>query len=150
MTPPPPSPPPLQVTCVVNSFQWAPPPPLPGRPQRPESVLGMPMMALPCVESPLEKLSGPQVRGGGSGRQQDRGGDTHPCPLSPPKCPLTRTVSHARRHPPAPTPLYAPRLSPRYRPLLSPVPHTLHPGPHTLPVTLGVCSEPMILTDRCA
>ncbi|XP_064171731.1 phospholipid phosphatase-related protein type 2a isoform X2 [Anguilla rostrata] len=48
------------VTCVVSSFQWARPPPVPGRPQRPESVLGMPMMPLPCVESPLEKLSGPQ------------------------------------------------------------------------------------------
>ncbi|KAG9343946.1 hypothetical protein JZ751_013334, partial [Albula glossodonta] len=48
------------VTCVVNNFQRVLPVALPGRPQRPESVLGMPMVALPCVESPLEKLSGPQ------------------------------------------------------------------------------------------
>ncbi|KAG5832843.1 hypothetical protein ANANG_G00295500 [Anguilla anguilla] len=53
------------VTCVVSSFQWARPPQVPGRPQRPESVLGMPMMPLPCVESPLEKLSGPQTRDSG-------------------------------------------------------------------------------------
>uniref|UniRef100_A0A673CUF4 Phospholipid phosphatase-related protein type 5 n=1 Tax=Sphaeramia orbicularis TaxID=375764 RepID=A0A673CUF4_9TELE len=46
------------VTCVINNFQQLQPsPPLP-RPQRPESVLGMPMVTLPCVESPLEKLSG--------------------------------------------------------------------------------------------
>uniref|UniRef100_A0A673CY63 Phospholipid phosphatase related 2a n=1 Tax=Sphaeramia orbicularis TaxID=375764 RepID=A0A673CY63_9TELE len=44
------------VTCVINNFQQLQPsPPLP-RPQRPESVLGMPMVTLPCVESPLEKL----------------------------------------------------------------------------------------------
>uniref|UniRef100_A0A8B9HX15 Phospholipid phosphatase related 2a n=1 Tax=Astyanax mexicanus TaxID=7994 RepID=A0A8B9HX15_ASTMX len=49
------------VTCVINNFQQTKPPPLPLRPQRPESVLGMPMVALPCVESPLEKLSGPQT-----------------------------------------------------------------------------------------
>ncbi|XP_042171002.1 phospholipid phosphatase-related protein type 5-like [Oncorhynchus tshawytscha] len=48
------------VTCVINNFQQTRPPPLPPRPQRPESVLGMPMVALPCVESPLEKLSGTQ------------------------------------------------------------------------------------------
>ncbi|KAM6956898.1 phospholipid phosphatase-related protein type 2a isoform 1-T1 [Aplochiton taeniatus] len=46
------------VTCVINNFQQARPLPLPLRPQRPESVLGMPMVALPCVESPLEKLRG--------------------------------------------------------------------------------------------
>ncbi|XP_056089524.1 phospholipid phosphatase-related protein type 2a isoform X1 [Rhinichthys klamathensis goyatoka] len=46
------------VTCVINNFQQAKPPPPPARPQRPESVLGMPMVALPCVESPLEKLQG--------------------------------------------------------------------------------------------
>ncbi|KAF3846808.1 hypothetical protein F7725_003886 [Dissostichus mawsoni] len=32
------------------------PPPL--RPHRPESMMGMPMVTLPCVESPLEKLRG--------------------------------------------------------------------------------------------
>ncbi|KAG8006668.1 Phospholipid phosphatase-related protein type 5, partial [Nibea albiflora] len=53
------------VTCVINNFQQMQPSPPPPRPQRPESVLGMPMVTLPCVESPLEKLSGPQVRGGG-------------------------------------------------------------------------------------
>ncbi|XP_066564090.1 phospholipid phosphatase-related protein type 2a isoform X1 [Amia ocellicauda] len=45
------------VTCVINNFQQsrslAPPP----RPLRPEPMVGMPMMSLPCVESPLEKLS---------------------------------------------------------------------------------------------
>ncbi|XP_034046203.1 phospholipid phosphatase-related protein type 2a isoform X2 [Thalassophryne amazonica] len=47
------------VTCVINSFQqMQPSPPGPQRPQRPESVLGMPMATLPCVESPLEKLRG--------------------------------------------------------------------------------------------
>ncbi|KAF1379042.1 hypothetical protein PFLUV_G00171900, partial [Perca fluviatilis] len=53
------------VTCVINSFQQMLPSPPPLRAQRPESVLGMPMVTLPCVESPLEKLSGPQVRGRG-------------------------------------------------------------------------------------
>ncbi|XP_030235053.1 phospholipid phosphatase-related protein type 2a isoform X2 [Gadus morhua] len=48
------------VTCVINKFQQVHPPPPPCRPQRPESVLGMPMMTLPCVQSPLEKLSGQQ------------------------------------------------------------------------------------------
>ncbi|XP_044038517.1 phospholipid phosphatase-related protein type 2a isoform X2 [Siniperca chuatsi] len=48
------------VTCVINNFQQMQPSPPPPRPQRPESVLGMPMVTLPCVESPLEKLSGPQ------------------------------------------------------------------------------------------
>lgn len=56
------------MTCVINNFQRTLPGPPPPRPQRPESVLGMPMVTLPCVESPLEKLSGPQVRGGGGGR----------------------------------------------------------------------------------
>ncbi|XP_028841509.1 phospholipid phosphatase-related protein type 2a isoform X5 [Denticeps clupeoides] len=46
------------VTCVINNFQQTRLPPPPVRPQRPESVLGMPMVALPCVESPLEKLHG--------------------------------------------------------------------------------------------
>ncbi|XP_029582659.1 phospholipid phosphatase-related protein type 2a isoform X2 [Salmo trutta] len=44
------------VTCVINNFQQTRPPPPPPRPQRPESVLGMPMVALPCVESPLENI----------------------------------------------------------------------------------------------
>ncbi|MEQ2203963.1 hypothetical protein XENOCAPTIV_005797 [Xenoophorus captivus] len=52
------------VTCVINNFQQFQPGPPPLRPQRPESMLGMPMVTLPCVESPLEKLSGPQVRVG--------------------------------------------------------------------------------------
>lgn len=54
-----------QVTCVINNFQQAKSSPPAIRPQRPESMLGMPMVALPCVESPLEKLSGTQVRGEG-------------------------------------------------------------------------------------
>uniref|UniRef100_G3NT08 Phospholipid phosphatase related 2a n=1 Tax=Gasterosteus aculeatus TaxID=69293 RepID=G3NT08_GASAC len=49
------------VTCVINNFQQILPNLPPPRPQRPESVLGMPMVTLPCVESPLEKLSGPQT-----------------------------------------------------------------------------------------
>lgn len=39
--------------------------PPPGQPQRPEPTLNMPVVAMPCVESPLEKLSGSQVRGDG-------------------------------------------------------------------------------------
>ncbi|XP_034449474.1 phospholipid phosphatase-related protein type 2a isoform X1 [Hippoglossus hippoglossus] len=46
------------VTCVINNFQQLQPGLTPPRPQRPESVLGMPMVTLPCVESPLEKLRG--------------------------------------------------------------------------------------------
>lgn len=86
----------LQVTCVINNFQQLQPSPPPPRPQRPESMLGMPMVTLPSVESPLEKLSGPQVRGG-CGRErrlrwQKRGWHIHPlsltwilCPAFPPK-----------------------------------------------------------------
>ncbi|XP_028311373.1 phospholipid phosphatase-related protein type 2a isoform X1 [Gouania willdenowi] len=46
------------VTCVINNFQQLQPHPPLAKPQRPESVLGMPMVTLPCVESPLEKLRG--------------------------------------------------------------------------------------------
>ncbi|XP_069557292.1 phospholipid phosphatase-related protein type 2a isoform X6 [Brachyistius frenatus] len=46
------------VTCVINNFRQLQPSPPPPRAQRPESVLGMPMVTLPCVESPLEKLRG--------------------------------------------------------------------------------------------
>lgn len=49
------------VTCVINNFQQLQPGLPPPRPQRPESMLGMPMVTLPSVESPLEKLSGPQT-----------------------------------------------------------------------------------------
>ncbi|KAG7505323.1 phospholipid phosphatase-related type 5-like isoform X3 [Solea senegalensis] len=49
------------VTCVINNFQQLQSSIAPQRPQRPESMLGMPMVTLPCVESPLEKLSGPQT-----------------------------------------------------------------------------------------
>ncbi|TSK87524.1 Phospholipid phosphatase-related protein type 5 [Bagarius yarrelli] len=48
------------VTCVINNFQQRKPSPPSVRTQRPESMLGMPMVALPCVENPLEKLSGTQ------------------------------------------------------------------------------------------
>ncbi|XP_039901831.1 phospholipid phosphatase-related protein type 2a isoform X7 [Simochromis diagramma] len=46
------------VTCVINNFQQLQPGLPPPRPQRPESMLGMPMVTLPSVESPLEKLRG--------------------------------------------------------------------------------------------
>ncbi|XP_061557466.1 phospholipid phosphatase-related protein type 2a isoform X3 [Phycodurus eques] len=46
------------VTCVINSFQQTQPSPSAQQPQRPQSTLGMPMVTLPCVESPLEKLRG--------------------------------------------------------------------------------------------
>uniref|UniRef100_A0A4W5MJS0 Phospholipid phosphatase-related protein type 5 n=1 Tax=Hucho hucho TaxID=62062 RepID=A0A4W5MJS0_9TELE len=52
------------VTCVINNFQQtasALPPP-----QHPQPPRGMPLSTLPRVESPLEKLSCPQVRAGGS------------------------------------------------------------------------------------
>ena len=54
-----------QVSCVINNFQQT---QLAGHtlppPQRPEPPIGIPMLSLPRVESPLEKLSGLQVRGG--------------------------------------------------------------------------------------
>lgn len=54
-----------QVSCVINNFQptqIARPtsPPL----QHPEATVGLPLLSLPRVESPLEKLSGSQVRDG--------------------------------------------------------------------------------------
>ncbi|XP_026113221.1 phospholipid phosphatase-related protein type 5-like isoform X7 [Carassius auratus] len=52
------------VTCVINNFQQTqsqlPPLPPPVYLPRPEPSLNVPMVAMPCVESPLEKLSGPQ------------------------------------------------------------------------------------------
>lgn len=61
-----------QVTCVINNFQpthLAAPTPLPL--QHPEAAVGIPLLSLPRVESPLEKLSGLQVRDGdGSGTIQ--------------------------------------------------------------------------------
>ncbi|XP_041091678.1 phospholipid phosphatase-related protein type 5-like isoform X2 [Polyodon spathula] len=48
------------VTCVINNFQSRRVEPL--KPVRPEPVGGVPMMSLPCVESPLEKLSGAQTQ----------------------------------------------------------------------------------------
>lgn len=59
-----------QVSCVINNFQpahLAAPPPLPL--QRPEATVGIPLLSLPRVESPLEKLSGLQVRDGGDGAE---------------------------------------------------------------------------------
>ncbi|XP_023647578.2 phospholipid phosphatase-related protein type 5 isoform X2 [Paramormyrops kingsleyae] len=44
------------VTCVINNFQQPRPHPPPVPPPRPEPTVGIPMVALPCVESPLEKL----------------------------------------------------------------------------------------------
>uniref|UniRef100_A0A3B3ZQV3 Phosphatidic acid phosphatase type 2/haloperoxidase domain-containing protein n=1 Tax=Periophthalmus magnuspinnatus TaxID=409849 RepID=A0A3B3ZQV3_9GOBI len=46
------------VTCVINNFQRLQTTGPPARPQRPDSMLGVPMVTLPCVESPLEKLHG--------------------------------------------------------------------------------------------
>ncbi|CAJ1053554.1 phospholipid phosphatase-related protein type 5 isoform X2 [Xyrichtys novacula] len=52
------------VSCVINNFQptqiamQTPPPP-----QRPEPSIGFPLLTLPRVESPLEKLSGVQAPG---------------------------------------------------------------------------------------
>lgn len=55
---------------MINNFQpthLAAPTPLPL--QRPEATVGIPLLSLPRVESPLEKLSGLQVRDGdGSGK----------------------------------------------------------------------------------
>ncbi len=56
-----------QVSCVINNFQ----PtqiamPTPSPPQRAEPPMGLPLLTLPRVESPLEKLSGLQVRDGGN------------------------------------------------------------------------------------
>lgn len=70
----------LQVTCVINNFQQFLPSPPPLGPQHPEPMLGVPMVALPCVESPLEKLSGTQVRGRGGCEKQScsQMSDKHP------------------------------------------------------------------------
>ncbi|XP_048056319.1 phospholipid phosphatase-related protein type 5 isoform X2 [Megalobrama amblycephala] len=50
------------VTCVINNFKqtqpYLPPLRLPVHPPRPEPSLNMPMVAMPCVESPLEKFQG--------------------------------------------------------------------------------------------
>ncbi|XP_075899557.1 phospholipid phosphatase-related protein type 5 isoform X3 [Nelusetta ayraudi] len=57
------------VSCVINNFQptqiagSAPPPPPPPPQQRPEPSMGLPLLSLPRVESPLEKLSGLQATG---------------------------------------------------------------------------------------
>lgn len=54
----------LQVSCVINNFKPSklavlmPPPP-----QRPEPPTGLPLLTLPRVESPLQKLSVVQVGG---------------------------------------------------------------------------------------
>ncbi|XP_051997248.1 phospholipid phosphatase-related protein type 5-like isoform X2 [Xyrauchen texanus] len=52
------------VTCVINNFQQTQPPlpPMPPLLQSPHPgpPLNMPMVAMPCIESPLEKLSGPK------------------------------------------------------------------------------------------
>uniref|UniRef100_A0A3Q4HTI2 Phosphatidic acid phosphatase type 2/haloperoxidase domain-containing protein n=1 Tax=Neolamprologus brichardi TaxID=32507 RepID=A0A3Q4HTI2_NEOBR len=60
------------VSCVINNFrptQIAAPTPPP--PQRSEPPVGLPLLSLPRVESPLEKLSGLQVRGGGNEMYQN-------------------------------------------------------------------------------
>ncbi|XP_028830397.1 phospholipid phosphatase-related protein type 2 isoform X2 [Denticeps clupeoides] len=50
------------VTCVINNFQQTQPavPPLQLLPPS-QPALSVPVVALPCMESPLEKLSGPQT-----------------------------------------------------------------------------------------
>uniref|UniRef100_A0A8C7YSR4 Phospholipid phosphatase related 2a n=1 Tax=Oryzias sinensis TaxID=183150 RepID=A0A8C7YSR4_9TELE len=49
----------LQVTCVINNFRQLQPCTPPLLAQHPESVLGVPMVTLPCVESPLDNLNDP-------------------------------------------------------------------------------------------
>lgn len=101
-----------QVTCVINNFQQVKRSPPPMRHQRPESMLGMPMVALPCVESPLEKLSGTQVRGGGRWEAGlfTQGGNSHlslcSWPSGPPKYPFLHTSALAwpPPYPRTPTP----------------------------------------------
>ncbi|XP_008413887.1 phospholipid phosphatase-related protein type 5 isoform X1 [Poecilia reticulata] len=50
------------VSCVINNFKptklAAPTPPPPTPPQRPEAPISLPLISLPRVESPLEKLQG--------------------------------------------------------------------------------------------
>uniref|UniRef100_A0A3P9MPQ6 Phospholipid phosphatase-related protein type 5 n=1 Tax=Oryzias latipes TaxID=8090 RepID=A0A3P9MPQ6_ORYLA len=48
------------VTCVINNFRQLQPCTPPLLAQHPESVLGVPMVTLPCVESPLDNLNGSQ------------------------------------------------------------------------------------------
>jgi len=67
-----------QVSCVINNFKpaqlagpTAPPPPQ-QHPRRPDPPLGTPLVSLPrVVESPLEKLSGLQVRGRGGSEGEE-------------------------------------------------------------------------------
>jgi len=57
---------------VINNFkqtQIAMQTPPPAR--RPELAMGLPLLSLPRVESPLEKLSGLQVRGEHHGKNID-------------------------------------------------------------------------------
>ncbi|KAM3624264.1 uncharacterized protein V6R79_021267 [Siganus canaliculatus] len=52
------------VSCVINNFrptQLAVPLPPPPPPQRPEPPMGLPLLSLPRVESPLEKLQGYRI-----------------------------------------------------------------------------------------
>lgn len=53
----------FQVTCVINNFKQMQLSATPHRHHAVQSVQAVPMLALPCGENPLEKLSGPQVRG---------------------------------------------------------------------------------------
>ena len=64
---------------MINNFKPTqlagyipPPPPPPQHPQRLDPPLGMPLVSLPrVVESPLEKLSGLQVRGRGGSEGEE-------------------------------------------------------------------------------
>lgn len=113
-----------QVTCVINNFQQLQPGLPPPRPQRPESMLGMPMVTLPSVESPLEKLSGPQVRGGGGCEAQlcsQKGWDTHPLSLNwirdLPFVPQKRTNSNMHAPSPPARPVLAKHPSESFKSL---------------------------------
>ncbi|XP_051904770.1 phospholipid phosphatase-related protein type 2a isoform X1 [Hippocampus zosterae] len=69
------------VTCVINNFQQMQLGPSAQVAQCPESTSAMPMVTLPCVESPLEKLSGLQ----------------HPALCSSPPHSTTPTFNHSKQ-----------------------------------------------------
>ncbi|XP_075888753.1 phospholipid phosphatase-related protein type 2a isoform X2 [Nelusetta ayraudi] len=54
------------VTCVINNFKQMQLSATPHRHHAVQSVQAVPMLALPCGENPLEKLSGPQTPRGSS------------------------------------------------------------------------------------
>ncbi|TWW58525.1 Phospholipid phosphatase-related protein type 5 [Takifugu flavidus] len=79
------------VSCVINNFQpahLAAPTPLPL--QRPEAAVGIPLLSLPRVESPLEKLQGYRILR--SHDHQPLRSPTPPDVLLPPRRCLTSAV----------------------------------------------------------